>query len=283
MIGSEPKVLSKGISYIDLFFFSVKIGIRAILRGVITKESIKRVLCPLDVSRYYELPKVASSLKIKKGFKILDISSPKLISYFLANKYPEAEIFAIDNFRQEIISWKKVIDSPRNLKVLVEDATKLSFPNNYFDEVFSVSVIEHLGNERDYSDGQMVKEVYRVLKKGGRFIFTTIISKEGKILFAKKKLYSSRKTLSKKVFFCRVYTPSLVEKRILRVMQFNKIEEEIYNYKFSTYEYIFNKLVPFSTVLGWLNLILAPQMLFPTKNKDLVGERAEYFAVLEKR
>lgn len=41
-------------------------------------------------------------------------------------------------------------------------------PNNHFDFVVSFQVIEHIKKDTDY-----VKEIYRVLKKGGKFIVTT--------------------------------------------------------------------------------------------------------------
>ena len=44
------------------------------------------------------------------------------------------------------------------------DAVKLDFPNDYFDQVLMVHIIEHLSME----DGNLaIKEAYRVLKPGG--------------------------------------------------------------------------------------------------------------------
>jgi hypothetical protein len=50
--------MDRNFNFLDLYFYSVFLGLKAIFRGKITKESIKRVLCPMDPSRYYELPRV---------------------------------------------------------------------------------------------------------------------------------------------------------------------------------------------------------------------------------
>lgn len=44
----------------------------------------------------------------------------------------------------------------------------LDFPDNYFDYVIMLAVIEHIVDPTD-----LLKEIHRVLKPGGRFVFTT--------------------------------------------------------------------------------------------------------------
>lgn len=48
------------------------------------------------------------------------------------------------------------------------DTQKLPFPDNYFDEVYSKNLFEHLTNL-----GFATKEMHRVLKKGGKLILIT--------------------------------------------------------------------------------------------------------------
>lgn len=52
-------------------------------------------------------------------------------------------------------------------KVKCEDARAMSFKDNSFESVLSVSVLEHIPKVRG-----VLAEVYRVLKPGGRFLFT---------------------------------------------------------------------------------------------------------------
>ncbi|MEM4511598.1 MAG: class I SAM-dependent methyltransferase [Nanopusillaceae archaeon] len=48
------------------------------------------------------------------------------------------------------------------------DKEKLPFPNNYFDEIYSKNLLEHLRNP-----GFFLEEAYRVLKKGGKIVLIT--------------------------------------------------------------------------------------------------------------
>ena len=63
---------------------------------------------------------------------------------------------------------KLAIDSGVYKKVILGDARKIPLPNKSVDLVFSNCVIEHI-EEID----KVFSEVYRVLKPGGKFVFTT--------------------------------------------------------------------------------------------------------------
>ncbi len=271
----------KKASYLNLFLFSAKIGFKAILSGKITKEAVKRILCPLDPARYYELPKVLNCLRLKSGSRVLDVSSPKLLVYYLAEKNPSVEFYAIDKFEEELKNWDRIIKRPKNLHLLTEDATHLSFVNSYFEEVFSVSVLEHIHNPKGHGDSNAVREIYRVLKGNGRFLFTTMISNQFNEVFSNREMYSSNKT-RKRTFFYRTYDYHTLTTRILKVAPFRIVREEVCNYRFILLESIFNRLIPFSAVFGFLFLLLAPLMINTSKSTNCINKRAEYFAILAK-
>ena len=62
---------------------------------------------------------------------------------------------------------------PRALTVLRMDGTRLEFPSDTFDIVFSFSSIEHFGGENHSGALKSLKEMERVLKPGGIAIVTT--------------------------------------------------------------------------------------------------------------
>ena len=81
-------------------------------------------------------------------------------------------------------------------KVVVGDAKNLPFKNESFNLVLSLCTLEHLGlgrygDEIDFdADKKALREIARVLKSGGSFIFTTeITNTEPQIAFNSHKIY----------------------------------------------------------------------------------------------
>lgn len=64
---------------------------------------------------------------------------------------------------------KRAMKGKKYRKLLTCDARKLPFPNNTFQTVISVSVLEHITKCQE-----VLAEVYRVLAPGGSFIFTVV-------------------------------------------------------------------------------------------------------------
>lgn len=124
---------------------------------------------PMNYVRIVELPLTLELLQLQKDESILDISSPKLLSLYLAvNGFNQVTIsdlldYFIDDFK--LLSDKFKI-SP---KLEAFDATNIPYENNSFDKVFSVSVLEHIP---DLGDVEVVREVARVLKPNGIFVIT---------------------------------------------------------------------------------------------------------------
>ena len=134
-----------------------------------TKHFREWLRVPMNYVRIIELPLTLELLGLKKNESILDISSPKLLSLYLAvNGFDKITIsdlldYFIEDFKQ--LSDEFGI-SP---KLEAFDATNIPYEDNSFDKVFSVSVLEHIP---DLGDIEVVKEVSRVLKPGGTFVMT---------------------------------------------------------------------------------------------------------------
>ena len=67
---------------------------------------------------------------------------------------------------------------PRNPDTIKIDITTIQYPNNYFDIIICNHVLEHV---LDYK--KAIKEIFRVLKKGGFAIVQTPFSKKIKYHF----------------------------------------------------------------------------------------------------
>lgn len=90
--------------------------------------------------------------------EIIKIGAANVVGIDISEK---AIDFAQKNFRHKRISFQ------------VADATSLPFKNKSFDTILSFEVIEHIKNYQLFLD-----EAFRVLKKGGYFIFSTPNAKQ---------------------------------------------------------------------------------------------------------
>lgn len=87
---------------------------------------------------------------------------------YLALRYPTAEVVAVDFSSQAIQIAKVNYANQNNLQFHVGDAEALPFESSEFDFYISCETIEHV-----FHPDKMIAEIHRVLKKGGKFIFTT--------------------------------------------------------------------------------------------------------------
>jgi len=119
---------------------------------------------------------------VKKGDKFIDIGCGVAIPARLA-KEKGCEVWGVD-ISKEII--KKNQDEEPDIKFIQGEVGHLEFlPDDYFDVVFSGETLEHLDNPSD-----LLKDAYRILKKGGKLIITTpqdkgIVSPEHMWYFSK--------------------------------------------------------------------------------------------------
>ncbi len=77
------------------------------------------------------------------------------------------KLIACDINEQDIAYARKLNAGLSNVRYQIEDALNLSFPDNHFDLITSVDVIEHVGEPE-----RMVEEIQRVLKPDGIALIT---------------------------------------------------------------------------------------------------------------
>lgn len=76
-----------------------------------------------------------------------------------------ADIIAVD-VSPELLEIAKVDCSAANVRYEIQNACELNYPDSVFDSVVGSSVLHHLDIE------EAVREIYRVLKRGGTIYFT---------------------------------------------------------------------------------------------------------------
>jgi SAM-dependent methyltransferase len=144
---------------------------------------------PMNYVRMIELPLTNILLDLDKESRILDISSPKLLSLYLGtNGFPDITISDVEDY-------------------FVDD-----FEDSSFDRVFSVSVLEHVPDDGDV---EIAKEVARILKPDGIFVITCPASRTYTEEWLKKQnfYWSSKVREDGRIFFQRRYDERSIKER----------------------------------------------------------------------
>lgn len=239
----------------DLVKYSLKIGFNYLknCRGIVLKEGIKRLVIPMDICRYFEIPETINQLSPKRGEKILDLSSPKLTSLYIAENF-NSEVFAVDVYKAEIENWRRLIemiDSSKrrfkHLKLTVADGRKLPYKDNFFDKIFSISVLEHIP---DNGDKKTILELVRVLKPGGTLVFSVTFAKIYREEFLKQDIYGTKFNGKIPVLFQRIYDEKKLKERIIQTSKLKVIKKIICGEKYPLITEAYGRFLPFSVIFG---------------------------------
>jgi SAM-dependent methyltransferase len=146
---------------------SVRLGLRHLARHGYRREAVVRVVVPLDPSRYLELPWAIEHLGARRGDRVLDLASPKLLAVALARR--GVDVTSVDQLEREIENWQALAGAVPGLDLVVADGRSLPFEDESFDHAYSISVLEHI---EEPGDAEALAELARVVRPGGRVIVT---------------------------------------------------------------------------------------------------------------
>jgi SAM-dependent methyltransferase len=140
------------------------------------------VLNPLSYPRFVEYRLAFDQIAPLDGCRLLDIGSPKLPVLVLARR-ARCELYATDirdyfigptaHFLTRIGLGYRV---GKDIHLEVQDARHLSYPDAWFDRIFSISVLEHIP---DAGDSETMQEISRVLRPGGVATLTVPFTADG--------------------------------------------------------------------------------------------------------
>jgi ubiquinone/menaquinone biosynthesis C-methylase UbiE len=115
----------------------------------------------------YRLKRLTELLILKKRSKLLDIGcGGGIITESLQSYFPEVKVYGCDISKKALDYAKKFGKGDIKYKKIINN--KLPFENNFFDACIALDVIEHV-EDIDF----LLKEINRVLKKGGLFLSHT--------------------------------------------------------------------------------------------------------------
>ncbi len=122
--------------------------------------------------------KVESYLAPDDYEKVLDIGSgTSSFSIFLKNENPTLDIYDIDGSKEMLrIAKRKIEDENLNIKLEEALAENIPYEDNYFDKIVAIFLFSYIPRTiKPYA----MRELYRVLKPGGKFIIVDISNQTG--------------------------------------------------------------------------------------------------------
>ena len=139
----------------------------------IALKSIARVydLCvPTEKGRFRQ--KQINLVALRRGERVLDVGCGTGSLCILAKKQvgEDGKVVGVD-LSSEMVKQARKKAQKYNLDIHLTEGSidRLEFPNDYFDVAISTWMFHHLPVEVKKAG---LKEIYRVLKRGGRFLFS---------------------------------------------------------------------------------------------------------------
>ena len=193
-----------------VYLFALSCGLRAIRAGLFV-EGLKLLMSPVGYWRFLPNAFVLEEFLSRQNPRVLDASSPKLLSLMLSSK-TSGEVHATDLDDEKIVTrWERLARAIglKNYVVKYEDARRMSYPDESFDLVYSISVIEHIPGD---GDSKALAEFRRVLKPEGVLVVEVPYRRRREELFAE---YDSKGApLAQPQFYERHYDAEWLKERL---------------------------------------------------------------------
>ncbi len=272
--------LALGDGWRRLWRHSYRLGVRWALREARSgwragRTGWVRLLVPLDPWRYYECGRVADQTFTGD---CLDVSGPKLLTSLLQYEGNGTWV-GTDLFSKEIEAWR-LIDPA--LRLEVEDATKLTYPDESFNHVTCVSVIEHVGPG---GDEKAVREMWRVLKPGGVLHLTTDVASEPKDVYVDDHVYGEASHRQDgRVFFKHDYSVDEIDALFSALPWCERLREFVVQRR-PEIEQRFYGCAPWSYLVGPLLRLVCPRNFCGSSTPDVLAgaDHGVVYVQLEKR
>jgi len=129
--------------------------------------------------------KMLRNLGIKDDSVILEVGSgPGFYTKVLLDNFPKSEIIALDNDEALLNFAHNMLNNYGNrVTFMQDDIMKCTIPDEYFDIVIARFVFQHLSDQII-----ALKEIYRILKPGGKVIIIDVDSELWGLTYPKNEL-----------------------------------------------------------------------------------------------
>jgi SAM-dependent methyltransferase len=210
---AAKRAANKGLQGLEFFNFGRRLGWHLLASG--SRAGLDYVITPVKNLRYFEFPFVFESLPAFPG-KWLDVSSPSLLSLYVAKMRPSCHINIINPDINDLSETKNAAAKLRLKNVVCGSmgVDSLEGSQSAFDCIWSISVVEHIYGA--YDDTAAMRWMFEALKPGGRLIVTVPVDKQPRDEYRETDYYGTQTYVSGKgFFFQRIYDKSSVHERLI--------------------------------------------------------------------
>ena len=160
--------------------------VKKVFEEVFDKYDLMNDLMSLGIHRLWK-KQFVNWLNPQKNTKLIDVASGTgdIAKLFLKKVNYKSQVYCLDENKKMLDLNKKKFKEISNVKWFCNNAEKLPFKDNYFDYYtisFGIRNIENINNA--------LKEAYRVIKPGGRFLCLEFSKVKNEILNQFYKIYS---------------------------------------------------------------------------------------------
>ncbi len=247
--------------------FGLRLGVANLVRNGLSmglKRTAGLVIHPIHApSRFPEYYYLEGSMEgaiaaadPSRETRILDVGSPKCFGLYLAYHFPaQVHLTDIDGpaVQEAECLWNGVKHKAKgSVRLARQDARSLGYPDNTFDVVFSMSVVEHIqGSE---GDTRAVREMVRVLRPGGVLALSVPFGQR----YLEQEIVGLRAAAQKtgdrvRYFFQRIYSCQTLEDRILGAVSGVRLQSAVsIGRRFWSLQSLQASLGPFRPFSGFL-------------------------------
>jgi predicted SAM-dependent methyltransferase len=197
------------------------------------RDIFLRLLCnPVSIVRYFEFSFAADSVPWPSVRKCLDVSSPRLLFLYLLHRFPGLHFDILNPDRDDIRETGEYLDVLKlrdRSEVFPVDVMNAPIPEDSYDVVTTLSVLEHIPDEEDE---RVLRKLWGFLKAKGRLVITVPCSQAYCEEWRNVDAYGLGSPMRNgKYFFQRIYDMAKIRERIIDVLGTEPVTMKVFGEK----------------------------------------------------
>lgn len=245
---TQPGQTARVRGWLPLYLLSWRLGLTELRRRRNVREAARRIVVPMDPSRYVELPHSLRELGAGPGERVLDLASPKLAAVALARC--GVQVTSVDQLDREVTTWSDLAEREPGVRFVHGDGRALSFPDASFDHAYSISVLEHIPDD---GDELALRELARVVRPGGRVVLTMPYADSYWEDWRDRPVYDAGASTTGRHFFERWYDEARLDRLLAAAPDLRRLRTSVVSLRpnlHQMYARSFPWLVPLGPLFG---------------------------------